>query len=108
MEELRCYELKIKDNVDEFKNEVNSVLIYSGIDTIVRKLRGMSIKFHAEPYLDGEIMKNRVIINKGEISIDEEGEKFVYSNRYEISAVIELTGYTLAEVISAFALQYYT
>ena len=107
MEKLRVYSYKFEGDVDKFVKDVENAFVYSGIDEIIKKLRGVSIKFYAEPYLDGEVMPNKVIVNKGDVSIDEEGQEFVYSNRYEITGVIELKSYTLAEIITAFAVPHY-
>jgi hypothetical protein len=107
MKELRYYELSYNGDVNSFANDVNDVLIYSGVDPMVRKLKGSSIKFYGEPYLEGEIRENKLIISQSKVDLDEEGGEVVSSDRHEITAVIGLTGVTLAKTISAFALQFY-
>ena len=107
MKELRYYELDFDKNTDNFADEVLDKLIYSGIDPMIRELRGSTIKFEGEPYLEGEIMKNKLIISQGKTDLDEGGEEVVVSDKHEITAVIGLTGVTLAKTITAFALQYY-
>jgi len=107
MKELRYYELNYNANADNFTNDVLDKLIYSGVDTMLRQSKGSAMEFQGEPYLEGKIMKNKLIINQGETDLDEEGEEVVRSDRHEITAVIGLTGVTLAKTISAFALQFY-
>ncbi len=59
------------------------------------------------PYLEGEIRENKLIVNQRETYLNEEGEEVSRSDKHEITAVIGLTGVTLAKTISAFALQFY-
>jgi hydroxyethylthiazole kinase-like sugar kinase family protein len=107
MNELRYYELHYSGDIDKFASEVNDILIYSGVDSMIRKMRGSSIKFYGDPYLEGEIRENKLIISQGEVDLDEEGEEVVRSDKHEITAVIGLTGVTVSKIIGAFALQYY-
>jgi hypothetical protein len=107
MNELRYYELHYHGDVDKFASEVNDILIYSGVDQMIRKMRGSSIKFYGDPYLEGEIREKKLIISQGEVDLDEEGEEVVRSDKHEITAVIGLTGVTVSKIIGAFALQYY-
>jgi len=107
MEELRYYELKVNNDIDNFVSDVEDILIYSGVDTIVRKMNGSGIEFYAEPYLKGKIRENKIIISQEEILLNEDGDEIRFLNRNEIIAVITMTALTLAQVIGAFALQYY-
>jgi hypothetical protein len=107
MEELRCYELKVNDNIDNFVSDVEDILIYSGVDTIVRKMKDSVIEFYAEPYLKGKIRENKIIISQEEVMFNEDQDDVRFLNRNEITAVITMTALTLAQVIGAFALQYY-
>jgi len=107
MEELRCYELKLNDNIDNFVNDVENILIYSGIDTIIRKMKGSVIELYAEPYLRGKIRENKIIISQEEVVFNEDQDEVRFLNRNEIITVITMTALTLAYVIGAFALQYY-
>jgi hypothetical protein len=107
MEELRCYEVKLNDNIDNFVNDVENILIYAGIDTIVRKMKDSVIELYAEPYLRGKIRENKIIISQEEILLNEDQDEVRFLNRNEIIAVITMTALTLAQVIGAFALQYY-
>jgi hypothetical protein len=107
MKEIRYYELSYNGDTSNFADEVTNILIYSGIDSMIRELRGSIIKFYGEPYLEGEIRENKLIINQRETDLDEEGEEVERSDKREITAVIGLTGVTLAKTISAFALQFY-
>jgi len=107
MEELRCYELKLNDNIDNFVNDVENILIYSGIDAIIRKMKGSVIELYAEPYLRGKIRENKIIISQEEVVFNEDQDEVRFLNRNEIITVITMTALTLAYVIGAFALQYY-
>jgi len=107
MEELRCYEVKLNDNIDNFVNDVENILIYAGVDTIVRKMKDSVIELYAEPYLRGKIRENKIIISQQEILFNEDQDEVRFLNRNEIIAVITMTALTLAQVIGAFALQYY-
>jgi hypothetical protein len=107
MNELRYYELHYSGDTDKFVSEVNDVLVYSGVDSIIRKMRGSSIRFYGDPYLEGEVMGGKLIISQGEVDLDEEDGEVVRSDRHEITAVIGLTGVTVSKIISAFVLQYY-
>jgi len=107
MEELRCYEVKLNDNIDNFVNDVENILIYAGIDTIVRKMKGSVIELYAEPYLRGKIRENKIIISQEEVVFNEDQDEVRFLNRNEIITVITMTALTLAYVIGAFALQYY-
>jgi len=108
MKEIRNYELTYNEDIDKFADEVINVFVYSGVDTMIRKFKGSIMKFYGEPYLEGEIRENKLIISQEEADLDEEGEEVVRSDRHEITAVIGLTGVTLAKTIGAFALQFYT
>jgi len=107
MEELRCYELKLNDNIDNFVNDVENILIYSGVDAILRKMKGSVIELYAEPYLRGKIRENKIIISQEEVVFNEDQDEVRFLNRDEIITVITMTALTLAYVIGAFALQYY-
>jgi len=107
MEELRCYELKLNDNIDNFVNDVENILIYSGVDAILRKMKGSVIELYAEPYLRGKIRENKIIISQEEVVFNEDQDEVRFLNRNEIITVITMTALTLAYVIGAFALQYY-
>ena len=107
MEELRCYEVKLNDNIDNFVNDVENILIYAGVDTIVRKMKDSVIELYAEPYLRGKIRENKIIISQEEVVFNEDQDEVRFLNRNEIIAVITMTALTLAQVIGAFALQYY-
>ena len=107
MEELRCYEVKLNDNVDNFVNDVENILIYAGVDTIVRKMKDSVIELYAEPYLRGKIRENKIIISQEEVVFNEDQDEVRFLNRDEIITVITMTALTLAYVIGAFALQYY-
>ena len=107
MEELRCYELKLNDNIDNFVNDVENILIYSGVDVILRKMKGSVIELYAEPYLRGKIRENKIIISQEEVVFNEDQDEVRFLNRDEIITVITMTALTLAYVIGAFALQYY-
>ena len=65
------------------------------------------MKFHAERYVDGIIMPNKIIIEKGNADIDEKGQEFVLYRKYKITGAIELTSHTLAEIVTAFAVPHY-
>jgi len=107
MEELRCYEVKLNDNIDNFVNDVENILIYAGVDTIVRKMKDSVIELYAEPYLRGKIRENKIIISQEEVVFNEDQDEVRFLNRDEIITVITMTALTLAYVIGAFALQYY-
>ena len=107
MEELRCYELKLNDNIDNFVNDVENILIYSGVDVVLRKMKGSVIELYAEPYLRGKIRENKIIISQEEVVFNEDQDEVRFLNRNEIITVITMTALTLAYVIGAFALQYY-
>ena len=107
MEELRYYRFKFESDDSKLADEIENVLIYSGVDEIVRKSDGSKITFHAEPYLNGEIKGDEIVIEQGEVSLDEEHGEVLLHKRYEIDGVIEISGHTLAEIIRAFALQFY-
>jgi len=82
-------------------------LIYSGIDTILKKMKGSVIELYAEPYLRGKIRENKITISQEEVVFNEDQDEVRFLNRNEITAVITITALTLAQVIGAFALQYY-
>ncbi len=75
MEELRCYELKVNDNIDNFVDDFESILIYSGVDMVVKRLRNSSIEFYGEPYLKGKLKENKIVISQEEIVFDENQNK---------------------------------
>ena len=108
MEELRCYQFKFEGDVDKFVNDVNNMLIYSGIDPMIRKMKVQYIDFYGEPYLKGKIIENKIIIMQQDVMIDDDGSEVTFNNRDEVTAVVTLTGLTIAQVIGAFALQLYS
>jgi hypothetical protein len=108
MNELRYYELHYGGDTDKFASEVSDVLVYSGVDSIIRKMRGSSIRFYGDPYLEGEVMEGKLIISQGEVDLDEEDGEVVRSDKHEIAMAVGLTGVTISKIITAFALQYYT
>ena len=107
MNELRYYELHYSGDTDKFANEVNDILIYSGVDSIIRKMRGSSIRFYGDPYLEGEVMEGKLVISQAQADIDEEDGEVMRSDKHEITMAIGLTGVTISKIITSFALQYY-
>ena len=107
MEELRCYELKFEGDVDKFVNDIENMLIYSGIDPIIKKMKVQYIDFYGEPYLKGKIIENKIIITQQDVMIDDDGSEVTFNNRDEVTAVVTLSGITIAQVIGAFVLQFY-
>jgi len=107
LEELRCYEFDANKDINEFVKDVENMLIYSGIDPMIRKMNVQCIDFYGEPYLKGKILQNKIIITQQEIMIDDDGDEVTFNNRDEVTAVIMLSGLTIAQVIGAFVLQYY-
>jgi len=107
VEELRYYELAFGDDVESFTNEVKNMLTYNGIDPMIRKMKNPVIEFHGEPYLRGKIRENKIIIIQQDTVFDEDGDEVTFLSRDEIMTTIELTGATLAQIITAFAIQFY-
>ena len=107
MEELRYYEFKFEGDVDKFVNDVNNMLIYSGIDPMIRKMSVKCIDFHGEPYLIGKILENKIIINQQDMMFDEDDSEVTFLDRKEVITDVTLTGLTIAEIIGTFALQLY-
>jgi hypothetical protein len=107
MEKLKFYDGRFSDDVDKFAKDVETAFIYNGIDEMFKKLRVMKIKFHAERYIDGVIMPNKIIINRGDADIDEKGQEFVLYRRYKITGAIELSSHTLAIIVTALAIPHY-
>ena len=99
-----CYKVPYNGVVNSFVSEVYNMLVYSGVDELVRKSKGSSIEFDSEPYLYGEITQNMLFIEQ-DADIDDMGEGITISKRYGITAISEVTSRTLAEVIGAFAYQ---
>jgi len=107
MEELRCYKFNADKDIGEFVNDVRNMLIYSGIDPMIRKMEVQCVDLYAEPYLKGKILENKVIVDQQGTMFDDDGDEITFLERKEVIADIGLTGYTLAEIIGAFALQLY-
>jgi hypothetical protein len=107
MEKLKMYMGKISNDVDKYVKDVETAFIYNGIDKMLKELRVTKIKFYAERYIDGIIMQNKIIINRGDTDIDEKGQEFVLYQKYKIVGTIGLTSHTLAEIITVFAIPHY-
>jgi len=107
MEKLKMYMGKISNDVDKYVKDVETAFIYNGIDKMLKELRVTKIKFYAERYIDGIIMQNKIIINRGDTDIDEKGQEFVLYQKYKIVGTIGLTSHTLAEIITVFAMPHY-
>jgi|GEM_PF-2815776 len=107
MEKLKVYMGKISDDVDKCVKDIETAFIYNGIDKMLKERRVMKIKFYAERYIDGIIMQNRMIINRGDTDIDKKGYEFVLYQKYKITGAIELTSHTLAEIVTVFAIPHY-
>jgi len=107
MEELRYYEFKFEGDVDKFVNDIENMLIYSGIDPMIRKMSVKCIDFHGEPYLVGKILENKIIINQQDMMFDEDGSEVTFLDRKEVITDVNPSGYVLAQIIGAFAVQLY-
>ena len=107
MKKLRLFDGRFPDDIDTFRKKIETALVYNGIDELLKELKVMNIKFYAERYIDGEIMPNKIVINRGDADVDENGQEFVLFKRYEITGAIELTSHTLADIITAFAVPHY-
>jgi len=107
MEELRCFELTYNGDTDKFVSYIEDILIYSGVDPMIRKMKVSYIDFHGEPYLEGKVLENKIIITQQDVMFDDDNDEVTFKTRDEVTAVIELTGHTLAQIIGAFAVQLY-
>ena len=107
MNELRYNKLEFNDDVDEFVIKTRDILIYSGVEDMVKKSKGSKIRFVSMPLINGEVSERGIIIEKEEVDVDNTGEEDIINKKYEINADIGLSGLTLANVIGAFALQFY-
>ena len=103
MKELRNYELKLEGEVDYFVSYVTNILVYSGVDELIETSKDSKIKFYSDPYLYGEIEENKVIVEKEEVA----DEETTIHKKYEIATTIKLSGLTIADIVGAFALQFY-
>ena len=103
MKELRYNTVLYNGDVNSFVKEVENVLVYTGIDELIKRSKGFKIALDSEPYLDGEISENKIVIDQVDVDVDDKDGEVNISKRYGITAVVELRAKTLAEVIGAFA-----
>ena len=103
MKELRYNVVLYSGDVNNFVKEIENILVYSGIDELIRKYRGVSIEIDSEPYLSGEISENKITIEQVDTDYNDIDGEVTISKRYGITAVVEIKVKTLAEVIGAFA-----
>jgi len=108
MKERKYYDYKFIDDVDILIENIRNILISNGIDEMLKQMGNITIKLYAERSANGEIMHNKIIINRGHADIDNDGYEYVLFQRYEIVGRIELTADTLAKIITAFAFAYYS
>jgi hypothetical protein len=107
MKDLGHYKLEYVGNINDFINEVNNILVHSGVDELIKKSEGSKITFRSCASLNGEINKDSIIIEQDEKDNDNTGEGNIVHKRYEINASISLSGHTLSNVIGVFVFQYF-
>ena len=101
MKELRYNTVHYNENVDSFVKEVEDVLVYSGVDELIKRSRGFKIEFSSEPYLKGEISENKITIDQVDVDVDDKDGEVTITKRYGITTVVEMKARTVAEVIGA-------
>ena len=103
MKELRYTKVSYNGDVSKFMKDVEDVLVNNGIDELIKRSKGLSIKFDSEPYLYGEISENKITIDQIDVDVDDKDGEVTISKRYGVTTVVEMRAKTVAEVIGAFA-----
>ncbi len=107
MKDLGHFKLMYMGNINDFINEANNILIYSGVDELIKKSEGSKITFRSWASIYGEINKDGIIVEQDEKDIDNTGEEDTIHKKYEINTSIDLSGLTLAKLIGVFVFQYF-
>jgi len=107
MKDLGYWKIEYMGSINDFIDDVNNILMYSGVDELIKKSEGSKITFRSWASIYGEINKDRIIIEQDEKDINNVGEEYIVHKKYEVNVNISLSGRTLSEVIGAFMFQYF-
>jgi len=105
MEEIRSKEITYKRNVDVYVSEVYDALVYNGIDELIRTSKDQKVTFRSGSNLHGTISRDGVVVEMDEGDLSDKREPKMVHKKYEISTDIELSGFTVAQIVGMFAYQ---